>query len=213
MSKRRRSHLSGLRDRAERMASKLRDNHQLGQTANRECDEYGVSTQQFAEDRGLSEHTVRKLRAFARAYNARELSELCALRRPNGLPLHWGYVIYLLAAQSAAQANGQNGRLTRHRYARLAATKGWTAPQLYAAIRQEFRLSPGHGRSISIPDDLPAAERQVVSEAQVWRKRLELLVRKLAHSNSALPPAVRKALAIELNEASKLIKRRRSRMR
>lgn len=176
MSKRRHSQPTGLRDRARRMASKLRDNYQLGKEANRESKKNGVSTQQFAEDRGLSEHTVRKLRAFARAYNARELSELCALRRPNGLPLHWGYVIYLLAAAAAAEAQGKNGKEVRSHFAREVESHGWTAPQLYAAIRKKLGLRPGHGRKMSLPLAVMDAARQVENEGKTWSKRLKLFI-------------------------------------
>lgn len=51
----------------------------------------------FPESRGLSEYSMRKLKAFLRYYDQRELDQLGALRRPNGLPQHLGYVGYLLA--------------------------------------------------------------------------------------------------------------------
>ena len=51
----------------------------------------------FAESRGLSEYSMRKLKAFVRYYDQRELDQLGALRRPNGLPQHWVYVGYLSA--------------------------------------------------------------------------------------------------------------------
>jgi len=52
------------------MEDKLRQNYAIGQAAITAGESpKKVSTREFAESRGFSEHTVRKLKAFARAYN------------------------------------------------------------------------------------------------------------------------------------------------
>ena len=56
-----------------------------------------TSTRDFPESRGLSEYSMRKLKAFLRYNYQRELDQLGGLRRPNGLPQYLGYVGYLLA--------------------------------------------------------------------------------------------------------------------
>lgn len=176
-SKRKPKHIhrsAGTAARALRMERQLRKQHALGRAAieARES-KTETSTKQFAESNDLSEHMVRKLKTFARAYSDEELDQLCALRRPNGLPLHWGYVNYLLAAES------RGGKKARRKFEKLAAANGWTAPQMYAAIRREHGYQQGHGRSMLLPTDLETAVRQVADEGRAWCRRLKMLVDQL----------------------------------
>lgn len=175
---------SGVIGRAEQMEEKLRQDYALG----REAEAAEVSARQFAESHGLSVHTVHKLKAFARGYTVKELEQLCKLRRKtNGLPLHWGYVGYLLTVKSAASAMKKDRKKPakksrnkeRWEFAKLAAEKGWTAPQLYAAIRQKYGWKQGHGRPMVLPDDVNTAVLKVISEGRAWLRRWELLREKL----------------------------------
>jgi hypothetical protein len=162
----------GLAARAKRMEYKLRQNDALGQEAMTAGEsQKKVSTREFAESRGFSEHAVRKLKTFARAYNRRELDQLCALRRPNGLPLHWGYVGYLLAADSAEREAGKHGKKEREGLAQLGSKKNWTAPEFYGVIRQKFCRMSGHGCSMVLPANLETAVRKVQDEGRVWFRR------------------------------------------
>jgi len=77
------------------MIANLRRLYELGRQAR--SDQNSLPIEQFAAAQGLSPHTLRKARAFAREYSPEDLDKLCSLRRPNGLPLHFGYVPYLLS--------------------------------------------------------------------------------------------------------------------
>ena len=197
------SQSAGFATRARLMEDKLRRDYAIGKEAVAAAEsKEKISTRQYAESRGLSEHTVRKLKAFARAYNKRELDQLCELRRPNGLPLHWGYVVYLLAADSAATEAGKQGKKERERMAKLAAKKNWTAPELYAAIRQEFVRKAGHGRSMILSDDLETAVRKVIDEGRMWLRRWKLLGEKLASTSTDRRKSAERELQAFWNEVN-----------
>jgi len=72
-----------------------------------------------------------------------DLDELCGGLRPNGLPLHWGYVPLLLAIQS------KHGIPMRKKYQDPAIKKGWTVPSCV----EKFALAGnhGHGRTALLP--------------------------------------------------------------
>ena len=86
---------------------------------------------------------MRKARAFARGYTARELDELCRLRKPDGIPFHFGYIPYFLTVHPKKE---------RQKIQRQAAERGWTAPELNAHI-QQTRGGPqcGGGRPLKKP--------------------------------------------------------------
>lgn len=142
---------------AKRMAERLLGHYRLGQTANRQSK---LSTVEFAAKHGLNENTMRKIRAFAREYSEAELDEICRQTRPNGLPLHWGYVPTLLSVQS------KGGKSARQKFQRLAIKHGWTVPKLREAIRERYGGKGGHGRALKPPTDLRAGIRQVVADAE-----------------------------------------------
>lgn len=148
---------------ADRMVSRLRANYKLGEQANRDS----RSTKDFAAENGLNEHTLRRFKAFATAYSRQQLKELCALRRPNGLPLQFGHVMYLLILDDPAE---------RMKLALRAARLGWTAPELNAAIPEKYRAAKGHGRSLKQPSTAEAGLQQLADEAGRWSRRTELVV-------------------------------------
>jgi hypothetical protein len=81
--------------RAQEIVGKLRYYHQLGQTSQSDK----RTTVELAVENGIGISTAFKARAFARLYEKKELNNLCKLRRPDGLPLNWAYVPYLLTVK------------------------------------------------------------------------------------------------------------------
>jgi hypothetical protein len=132
----------------------------------------GKTVLRIARTDGINDDSLRKARAFAREYDAAALDELCELRRPNGLPLHWGYIPYLLVAGSEAR---------RKTLQRLAAKQGWTPSQLHAEIRRR-RPNPvvRVGRPVKKPGSRREALEQLVASARLWLKRRELMRTSLA---------------------------------
>ncbi len=101
---------------AVQMVKRLEDRYRLGKQA----DQTQLSLTEFAAGNGLSTHTVRRLRRLAREYTPSEYAELCALRRPGGLPLHVGHLPYLLVVSDKRE---------REKLQRRAAREGWSAPE------------------------------------------------------------------------------------
>ena len=76
----------------------------------------------------------------------RNLEELIKLRRPDGMPLHWGHVVYLITLDR---------KKDRKRLQKQAAREGWSAPELHAAIqgRSGRRCGSGWPPDQSSPDN------------------------------------------------------------
>ncbi len=110
---------------------------------------------------------TRKFRRFAREYTPRDLEALCDAFRPNGLPLQWGHVNYLL---------GIHDKQERKAMQRRAIENGWTAPQLNAEIRKKFGTKTGHGRPMIPPATPEAGLEQLMAEAQMWIRRCEVVM-------------------------------------
>lgn len=211
MSKKSSAETGAIAKRVQKMVKKLRHDYSIGLKAK----SGKTSLEKIAQDQGLSIVTVRKLKLFADNFTREEFGELCALRRKgSGLPLHFGYVIYLLAAQSAAERastaamkarrrNGEgkvdedkaerDGKRARSRFAELVTSKGWTAPQLYAAVIEKFGLKEGHhGRTKVMPQDPHGASMLAISEISKSCERLRELLSPPV--NGRLPAAARSAL-------------------
>src|SRR5438046_10420330 len=84
----------------KRMLDRLSMYYKLGRQANRPNEK--ESPEELGARHGMSRDQVRKIRVFARQYSPQQFRTLCMLRRPSGLPLHWGYVIALQAVQEPA---------------------------------------------------------------------------------------------------------------
>lgn len=154
---------------AQRMTDNLRRLHRLGQEAN--SDPKKLSTDEFAAAHGVNPHTMRKARAFARAYTQRDLDKLCRLRRPSGLPLHVGYLNYLLSIPE---------KRDREAMAHQAASEGWSAADLYAAIRRKCpQRRCDHGRRMSIPASPTAGLSRLAADADRWLRRSQLVLEKV----------------------------------
>lgn len=148
---------------AQQMVARLRDRYRIGKQAA----QGDVPIAELAAAVGLSGHTVRRLRRFATAYSEVELDELCQLRRPNGLPLHVGFIAYLLIVSDKKE---------RAKLQQRAAREGWGAAQLSAAVPKKFRGQSPHGRPIKQPSSPAAGLRQVSEEADRLCRRTQLVL-------------------------------------
>jgi hypothetical protein len=162
---------------AQRMIAKLRAYHKLGLRANQSTSDR--TTKQFGEQLKLSESTMRKARAFARLY---------VLRRPNGLPLQWGHVSFLLCVADKS---------LRTELQQRAADEGWNSPELYAEIRRRQRGGPRRkgGRPVKVPTTPTACFRQIITEGQPWKRRCESLQKVVVKWK--LKRAADRAMAVE----------------
>ena len=152
---------------ARRLSDNLRRLHRLGQQAN--ADRNDLSTDEFAAEHGLNANTMRKARAFARAYSKPELEKLCRLRRPNGLPLYVGYLNCLLSIPD---------KQVRETMTVRAAREGWLPEDLYAAIRRRYPRRCDHGRPLSISASPMLALKRLEADADRWMRRAALVVQK-----------------------------------
>lgn len=171
------------------METSLRNLYAIGKAANLAQKFRKRSTGNFAKARGLSEDTVRKLKKFANVYRDRsaktaakekpedrckrlkgweetELNDLCRLRRPSGLPLHFGHVPSLLSIRKADE---------RVEAARLAAKNGWSQAQLESYVRNRGRRPPGHGRRLLSPPIGKSGLQFIVRDAERLMRRIELV--------------------------------------
>ena len=148
---------------ATQMVRRLEDRYRIGQKAKYTR----LSIARFAAKEGLSTHTVRKLKRFANTYSPEDLKELCRLRRPNGLPLHFGYVNFLLVVADKAE---------RVKFQQRLAHEGWSAAELSTRIPGKFRGPSPHGRPMMKPASTADGLRQVAEEADRLRRRTKLVV-------------------------------------
>jgi len=169
---------SAIDAKAKRMADTLRSHHRLGL----EALDSDLSTRQFADAHGMTEHTMRKIKSFAREYSRAELAALCRQRRPNGLPLQWGFIPQLLAISDKDERLAMQKRVI---------AEGWTAPQLARAVARKNRTESGHGRPMKEPTTAEAGLEQLMAEAEMWVRRCEVVMAKLG-------PASAKPLGREL---------------
>lgn len=181
--------VAAIRGKARRMEKSLRKLHAIGRSANLAQKTRKRSTGAFAKARGLSEDTVRKLKKFATVYSDRsakpvakekpkerykrlkgweetDLNDLCLLRRPSGLPLHFGHVPSLLSIRKGDQ---------RVEAARLAAKNGWSQAQLESYVRTRAQRPPGHGRRLKSPPIGKSGLQFIVRDAERLMRRIELV--------------------------------------
>jgi hypothetical protein len=92
-----------------------------------------------ADKYDFSESVVAKQKEFYKKYTEAEFDRLSNLRRPNGLPLHWGHVQVLLTCSCERAAD----KKTRAKLQTDAAAKGWSKAELYEEIKTRF---PGNRR-------------------------------------------------------------------
>ena len=147
---------------ATQMVKRLEDRYRIG----RKAKTTRLSIAEFAAKEGLSTHTVRKLKRFANAYSPEDLKELCRLRRPNGLPLHFGYVNFLLVVADKEE---------RVKFQQRLAHEGWSAAELSTRIPGKFRGPSPHGRPMKKPKTPAEGLRQVADEAERLKRRTKIV--------------------------------------
>ena len=109
---------------ARRIIALLRKYHALGQPSKSKP----KPMVDVAKAHRIGVYTAYKARAFATAYSKRELEALCRLRRPDGLPLSWAYVPYLLTVKDRARSElprtGRQARMDSPRALRRDSLRG-----------------------------------------------------------------------------------------
>ena len=146
---------------ATRIVQRLRDRHRLGQSANRSKS----SVEVLAARHGLSQTMLRKLKRFATAYSLADLEKFCKLRRPNGLPLHIGFIGVLLIVSDKNE---------REKLQKQAARGGWSAAQLAAAVPKKYRTANPHGRKMKQPETAADGLRLLTAEADRLCRRIRV---------------------------------------
>jgi len=161
---------------AKRIVRRVRGHHRMGTKANARQFTKGTSTERFAASKGVDSGAMRRFKLFAKLYSAEQLEAFCKLRRPNGLPLHWGFVPYLLTIKNTE---------TRTDMAVDAAKNGWSPARLHAEIRKLEGRPPGHGRRVELPKNPTDAIQQIVREGNLWLARAKKFVVGLAPNKPA----------------------------
>ena len=157
-----------------RMIGNIRRFYQLGERAN--SGNSTLSTADFAVANGVNIYTMRTARRFARRYTKREVNELCSLRRPNGLALHWGHI------QSLLPVTAKRGR---QQFQRKAAKENWSAQQLQRVLQQKYGLRGHcHGRGMKKPANLSAGLQLLIAEGKLWRRRCVLVMQEVQEAQS-----------------------------
>lgn len=162
-------HDPAVQRKADEMIAKLREYHRLGQ----ECNLLPTRKErrEFADQQAISQTTIRKVRSFAREYTAKELDELCRLRKPDGMPFHFGYIPYFLCAHA---------KKDRQKIQRQAAKNGWTAPEVHVAIQQMHGgRRGGGGRPMKKPATAEAGLARITADGRLWARRCELVLAAL----------------------------------
>lgn len=181
---------AAIETKAERIAQRVRDHYAMGRKANAAEANLGTSTTAFAEREGVDPGTLRRWKLFARLYSDKpgtgpngmsELEELCRLRRPNRLPLHWGFLPYLLSLKN---------RKKRRSFASEAAKNGWSPARLHLEIRRSEGRLEGHGRSVELPPRRADAAQQLIREGRLWLARARKLTTELKPQSEAAKPSL-----------------------
>lgn len=166
---------SAFLSKSDRMVQRLYGQHEVGRAAVAAEKDDQKSTGTFAAEKGLSSHTVRKLKSFARCYYADGdkqtrgrscLGTLCRLRRKGSkLGLHFGHLVILLGISKASD---------RLAWAQKTADNDWSPQQL----RDEYRKGKpaGSGPPLRVPATPLDGLAQVLREGTRWMARCELAV-------------------------------------
>jgi len=148
-----------------RILDKVREFYELGEKSR---DLPKSERSQFDEGCGVDANRMRRARGFAREYGQGALKRFLSLRKPDGLPLHVGYVPYLLIVKDPKE---------RRRLEVAAAKHGWTVPDLIAEIQRRHPTSQGaHGRRVKPPAGLDLGIQQLVTTGILWKNRSDVVV-------------------------------------
>lgn len=140
-----------------------RERHAIG----RRAIEQGTRRATLATQLGISEGQVSRIKRFAAEYTDEELDALCELRRPSGIPLNFGHVLYLLQIP---------GRAARRAMEIEAAENDWTPPDLSRHIRERFPTGRrGRGRRMHRPPNLVDGFGRMVTEISRGKQRIAMM--------------------------------------
>ncbi len=178
---------------ADRMVQRLCRQHALGKQILR-AQHRGKSIADLSEKHPYSEHTLRKIRAFAEHFTDADLEMLCRGRRPNGLPLHWGYIPILLGIET------KRSKKDRKRFQREAIKYGWSVAQLRRVVRQEIGFK-GHGRTIGVPEDLEAGLQDLGESVDFLKRRCDVLMHAAQSKGNRRVYSITRNLASMLSRA------------
>jgi hypothetical protein len=147
--------------RAQKTIQNVREHWVRGAKANAEREKH--TPRELSERFKVNYHTLRKERRFARHYSEKDLEELLRLRRPNGTPLHWGHVMYLITVPH---------KKDRRELQKKAAKEGWSSPDLCKVVQQRYpdRVVRG-GRPQKIPSTREGGVRLMIEETDRWLRR------------------------------------------
>jgi hypothetical protein len=132
----------------------------------------------FDENSPVGPERMRRARGFAEEYDDEAaLKTFLGHRKPNGLPLHVGYIPYLLTVKDAEK---------RRAFEEAAAEYGWTVPELIAAIRKTRpKGKNAHGRTVKPPVDVETGVQQLVETGDLWVNRSEVVMKMVRPGKSA----------------------------
>jgi hypothetical protein len=147
--------------RAQKTIQNVREHWVRGAKANAEREKY--TPRELSERLKVNYHTLRKERRFARRYNEKDLEELFKLRRPDGMPLHWGHVMYLITVPH---------KKDRRELQMKAAKEGWSSPELSKVVQRRYpdRVVRG-GRPQKISSTHEGRVGLMVEETDHWLRR------------------------------------------
>ena len=195
---------AAIKAKAARIEQRVRDHHAIGQLANKLQAKRNISTTVFAAKHGIDPGTLRRSKQFAELYSAKtgtggsgmsELDEICNLRRPNGLPLHWGFLPYLMTVK---------GSRKRRQMAAKAAAQGWSPARLHAEIRQLEGRSKGHGRKVELPTTPVEGLLHILREGRLWLARSKKLIPTLCSPERLRAGPLDAGTKTTLDEVAKL---------
>ena len=118
---------------------------------------------EVAEKLKTNPNTLRKQRQFAKLYSKSEFNELCRLRRSDGMPLHWGHVVFLITV-----ADKKNRQRLQHQ----AVQEDWAAQELLQKIQSNITPdSIRGGRTLRKPMSRQSQLLQIREETRMWLRR------------------------------------------
>ena len=185
---------------------KLRAYYQLGQKV-LEADEKNPKrgayskgvTIKIAKRIGKARDYVDKARQFASKYTEDQLDDLCAQRRPDGLPLGRRHLVALLSVKDKRQ---------RKRLQRMAAEEGWGTRRLGEEITALQGSQSSGGRRPRRPESVAGALAQIVTMGERWGRWYEGFEREedktAGVSLENLPKPIRVRMAAVAAEIKKL---------
>jgi hypothetical protein len=161
--------------------SRILDNVQrFHETGNKSRGLASDARRKFDKKSPIGPERMRRARGFAEEYDEVALKRFLGHRKPNGLPLHVGYIPYLLTVKDAEK---------RQAFEEAAAKHGWTVPELIAAIRKkrpkEKKKKRAHGRTVKPPVDVDTGVQQLVETGVLWVNRSEVVMKMVRPGKSA----------------------------